>query len=184
MRCLRPAAIACAILLHAVWAGAQTYAIPTHVIAGGGGTSSNGGFTLTGTIGQDDAGATSSAGSYSLTGGFWTTLALPFTDDPLTPGVSIVRALHVSELRVRVNALRTRFGLAAASFTDPTITVGTTIIKASHIQELRDALVEVYQHVSVTPPTFTDPSLGPATTAVRVVHFSELRAAVLALEAR
>jgi hypothetical protein len=37
---------------------------------GGGGQSSGGGYTLTGTIGQLDAG-TVSGGGYSLTGGFW-----------------------------------------------------------------------------------------------------------------
>jgi hypothetical protein len=42
-----------------------------HVIAGGGGTSSSGVFTLTGTIGQHDAGPTLASGNITLTGGFW-----------------------------------------------------------------------------------------------------------------
>src|SRR3989442_3797566 len=42
-----------------------------NVIAGGGGTSSNGSVRLDGTIGQQTAGATSSNGQFSLTGGFW-----------------------------------------------------------------------------------------------------------------
>lgn len=39
-------------------------------IDGGGGYSSGGGFELTGTIGQPDAGATMTGGAFSLDGGF------------------------------------------------------------------------------------------------------------------
>ena len=39
-------------------------------IDGGGGTSSSGGYTLSGTIGQYDA-SLSSGGSYTFVGGFW-----------------------------------------------------------------------------------------------------------------
>ena len=49
---------------------AQTYALDWFTIDGGGGTSSGGNYTLTGTIGQPDAGAMI-GGSYSLVGGFW-----------------------------------------------------------------------------------------------------------------
>ena len=52
---------------------AQDYAINWHTIDGGGGTSTGGVYSVTGTIGQPDAG-TMSGGSYTLTGGFW---ALP-----------------------------------------------------------------------------------------------------------
>ena len=40
-------------------------------IAGGGGTSTNGQYSLSGTIGQHDAGGPLTNGVYSLTGGFW-----------------------------------------------------------------------------------------------------------------
>jgi hypothetical protein len=49
---------------------AQQYSIDWFTIDGGGGTSSGGGYTLSGTIGQPDAG-TLSGGSYVLEGGFW-----------------------------------------------------------------------------------------------------------------
>lgn len=49
---------------------AQTYSIDWHSIDGGGGTSTGGVFSVTGTIGQPDAG-TISGGNYTLTGGFW-----------------------------------------------------------------------------------------------------------------
>jgi hypothetical protein len=40
-------------------------------ISGGGGTSSNGTYQVSGTIGQPDASAAMSGGNYSVTGGFW-----------------------------------------------------------------------------------------------------------------
>jgi hypothetical protein len=49
---------------------AQQYTIDWYTIDGGGGTSSGGGYTLSGTIGQPDAG-TLSGGNYVLEGGFW-----------------------------------------------------------------------------------------------------------------
>jgi hypothetical protein len=45
--------------------------IPWFTIDGGGGTSTGGGFTLSGTIGQPDAGVTMTGGGFSLVGGFW-----------------------------------------------------------------------------------------------------------------
>ena len=44
--------------------------IPQSVIAGGGGTSASGAFSITGTIGQSIVGA-STGGSYAVNGGFW-----------------------------------------------------------------------------------------------------------------
>jgi hypothetical protein len=53
---------------------AQTYSIDWHKVAGGGGTSTGGVYSVSGTIGQYDAGGLLTNGVYSLTGGFW---ALP-----------------------------------------------------------------------------------------------------------
>jgi hypothetical protein len=44
--------------------------IPWWTVDGGGGTSSGTGYSLSGTIGQTDAGAMA-GGNYSLAGGFW-----------------------------------------------------------------------------------------------------------------
>jgi hypothetical protein len=49
---------------------AQNYSIDWFTIDGGGGTSTGGVYSLSGTIGQPDAG-TLSGGNYSLIGGFW-----------------------------------------------------------------------------------------------------------------
>jgi len=49
---------------------APQYDLSWFTVDGGGGTSSGGTYSLSGTIGQPDAGALA-GGSYSLTGGFW-----------------------------------------------------------------------------------------------------------------
>jgi hypothetical protein len=77
------------ILLAAVLlpiAASAQYSIDWSTIDGGGGTSSNGQFTVSGTIGQPDAG-TMSGGNFSLTGGFWSLLAVVQT--PGAPQLSI-----------------------------------------------------------------------------------------------
>ena len=58
-------------ILSAFTAHAQTFAIDRFVLSGGGGTSTNAQFNLTGTIGQPDAGAKLAGGSYTVEGGFW-----------------------------------------------------------------------------------------------------------------
>jgi hypothetical protein len=50
------------------------YSITWSTIDGGGGTSTGGVYSVSGTIGQPDAGAAMTNGQYSVTGGFW---ALP-----------------------------------------------------------------------------------------------------------
>jgi len=50
---------------------AQSYSINWYKVAGGGGTSTGGQYSLSGTIGQPDASGAMTGGSYSLTGGFW-----------------------------------------------------------------------------------------------------------------
>ena len=59
------------------------YSINWYKVAAGGGTSSNGQYTVSGTIGQHDAGGPMTGGSYSLTGGFWSIYAVQTTGAPL-----------------------------------------------------------------------------------------------------
>jgi hypothetical protein len=72
---------------------AQTYSIGWHKISGGGGTSTDGNYSASGTIGQPDAGGALTNGQYSVTGGFWVlpqavqvTGAPTLTIAPVTPG--------------------------------------------------------------------------------------------------
>jgi hypothetical protein len=54
----------------------QSYRLDWQKIAGGGGTSTGGVYSVSGTIGQPDASVTLTGGSYSLTGGFWSLYAV------------------------------------------------------------------------------------------------------------
>ncbi len=103
-----------------------------------------------------------------------------FTDDPLVVGTTHIKAVHITELRTRVNAIRIAEGLSAFSFTDPTLTAGVTAVKAVHVTELRTALAQAYTAAAITPPTYTDPSI--AALNVKAIHITELRAAVIAIE--
>ena len=64
------------LALTALTAHAQLYTIDWYKIAGGGGTSTGGTYQVSGTIGQQDAGANMSGGNYSLTGGFWSLISV------------------------------------------------------------------------------------------------------------
>jgi hypothetical protein len=70
-------------------AHAQNHSIDWFSIDGGGGSSTGGVFSVTGTIGQPDAGALS-GGSYTLTGGFWGVVSAVQT--PGAPLLSIERS--------------------------------------------------------------------------------------------
>lgn len=50
---------------------AQPFSISSHVIGGGGGVSSGGGFQVVGTIGQPDAAPRLASGCWSVDPGFW-----------------------------------------------------------------------------------------------------------------
>jgi hypothetical protein len=65
-------------------------AIDWHTIDGGGGTSTNGQYAISGTIGQPDATTIQMAGgSFKLDGGFWAVIAV---QTPGAPYLSIVHA--------------------------------------------------------------------------------------------
>ncbi len=67
-RFIRTAAVLVVVALAP--AALAQYDLSWHTIDGGGGTSGGQGFTLTGTIGQPDAGVMTSGG-FTLRGGFW-----------------------------------------------------------------------------------------------------------------
>jgi hypothetical protein len=58
---------------------AQSYSIDWHKVAGGGGTSTDGTYSASGSIGQHEAGGPLTGGNYSLTGGFWSLIAVAQT---------------------------------------------------------------------------------------------------------
>ena len=68
---------------------AQQYSIDWYKVAGGGGTSTGGTYSVSGTIGQHDAGGPMTGGNYSLTGGFWALISVVQT--PGAPTLYISR---------------------------------------------------------------------------------------------
>jgi hypothetical protein len=80
-------ALCAAALLAPAWLFAQ-YAIPWSTIDGGGGTSTGGVYTVSGTVGQPDAG-TMSGGNFTVQGGFWGIVAA--VQNPPAPYLTVVR---------------------------------------------------------------------------------------------
>ena len=78
------------LLLAQASAMAQSYSIDWYKIAGGGGTSTNGQYSLSGTIGQHDASPTMTGANYSLTGGFWSLYAVQ------TPGAPTLHITYIA----------------------------------------------------------------------------------------
>ena len=106
----------------------------------------------------------------------------PFTDDPIVPRVTPIKAVHFTELRMRIDALRSATGLAGFSWTDPVLRAGVTRVRRVHLLELRSALSEAYRSAGRVAPRWTDSASSQGVTPVRAVHVTELRAAVLELE--
>jgi hypothetical protein len=104
-----------------------------------------------------------------------------FGDADLAANVTVLRVAHITELRARIDALRTRYGLRAFDWTDATLTAGVSPIRAQHIVELRAALNDVYVLAGRAAPDYTDPILGAGVT-MKAAHILELRAAVIAIE--
>ena len=106
----------------------------------------------------------------------------PFTDDPIRPGVTPVRAIHFTELRARIDVLRGEAALAPFPWTDPVLRAGVTPVRLAHLLELRAALAAAYAAAGRAAPGWTDAAPAAGSTPIRAAHLLELRAAVVALE--
>lgn len=95
---------------------------------------------------------------------------ITFADDPLVPGGTLVRAIHLTQLRTAANAVRETAGLGPTSWTDPS--PSGIAVKAAHVLELRSSLSEALGALGKSA-TFTHSlaSGGP----IRAVDFQELR---------
>lgn len=105
---------------------------------------------------------------------------LSFTDDPLQPQVTRVKAVHLTELRTAVNTLRTRFGLSAVTFPSGAIASGT-VIKASHLTELRSALEPVYTAAGIAVPAWSPVTITAGATVITAAQISAVRSATRAM---
>ena len=126
----------------------------------------------------------SDTGGSSATQRFAVSVTAPstFTDHPIRPGTTPIRAVHFRELRERIAALRTRWSLPAVAWTDPILTAGVTPVRLAHLLELRSALAEAYAWAGQAAPRWSDTAPAAGTTPIRAAHLMELRAAVVELE--
>lgn len=97
------------------------------------------------------------------------TTTIVFTDATLTAG-TIAKAVHVTELRTAVNAMRAAAALAPQTFADATLT--GLPIKAVHFEQLRSALDAARAAIGLPSVSYT------AMTNVKAAHVTELRTAV------
>jgi len=100
---------------------------------------------------------------------------MSFTDNPLMSAVTIIKAQHINELRVAVNAVRETAGLSQALWTDASLP--GVFVKAVHIDELRRKLQQAFHETGLPIPSFTDDPLIPG-LIVKRAHVEEVRRAV------
>ena len=106
---------------------AQSNSIDWYKVAGGGGTSTGGVYSVSGTIGQPDAGLLT-GGNYSLVGGFWGIIAAV-----QTPGAPLLTIIRTSTNTVAVSwpypssgfSLQQNADLKTTNWTPPPQTVNT-----------------------------------------------------------
>jgi hypothetical protein len=132
---------------------AQNYAIDWFTIDGGGGASTSGVFSLSGTVGQPDAGKLS-GGNYTLDGGFWGIIAAVQT--PGAPRVLI--ALSGSSAIISWSAAsgqtyRVQFkpGLDAVVWTDLSGDVTATGPTASKVDNTIGSAAQRFYRVVLLP---------------------------------
>lgn len=98
------------------------------------------------------------------------TYATVTTGSPMAP-IAVgarVDAIHLTELRDRVNRVRAAAGLSAFTFTNAP--AGGAPIRSAQIAQLRTAINEARTTMGMTAIVFTD----PAVSQVRAVHLNEI----------
>jgi cellulase (glycosyl hydrolase family 5)/List-Bact-rpt repeat protein len=111
----------------------------------------------------------------------------PFTDgsgpnSEITGASTVIKAVHVIELRAAIDDVRAANGLGAFNWTDPTLAATSTSVRRDHFLELRTALGAVCAIMTGKCTAYTDATLTPTQTVIKAVHLNELRANVRALE--
>ena len=106
---------------------AHGYSIDWYKIAGGGGTSTGGVYSVNGTIGQSDASGALNGGSYSLTGGFWSLVSVVQTAGSPNLTISHVgNSVIVSWPNMGSYTLQQNASLAPANWVTSGYTISTS----------------------------------------------------------
>lgn len=98
---------------------------------------------------------------------------LIFTDPALD--LVTIKAVHMTQLRTAVNAVRVLAGLSAYSFTDPTLS-SSVFVKRLHVTELRDALADARSTLGLASVSYTNPTITAGVSVIKAVDVTELRA--------
>ena len=121
----------------------------------------------------DSLGAASAVTAHTLT-----VIDSGFTDPVLTVGETFVKAIHINELRARIDMLRTYYGLTAYVWSAAPKAGETGLVSwRDHVLELRTALEEAYADVGLDAPAWVElPVNCPKAAAI-----DELREAAQAI---
>ena len=111
------------------------------------------------------------AGGSSLYSNMDIATAITFTDDPLVVASTEIKAVHITQLRQAVDAMRTATNLPAFSWTDTNL--AGVEVKALHLQQLRDNLDQALSAVGITPSAYTDLPLN--SIEIKKIHLDQLR---------
>ncbi|MFZ2493229.1 MAG: FG-GAP-like repeat-containing protein [Thermoanaerobaculia bacterium] len=95
-----------------------------------------------------------------------------FTDDLVIGGSTVIKAVHMTELRTAVDAVRAAIGLANATYTNA-ISVGG-LIRAADVTELRSNLNDARNLLGASVMVYTDPALTIGHQA-RTAHILNIR---------
>jgi Zn-dependent metalloprotease len=93
-----------------------------------------------------------------------------FSDDPIVPGITRIKVIHVVELRTAINSLRSVAGLSPFPFSR-TIQAGVTI-QVADVQELRTAIDAARSALGLPPVNYAN---GASRRAVLAIDVMELR---------
>lgn len=104
---------------------------------------------------------------------FATTVA--FTDDPIVPGVTVVKADHVSEIHAAIDIVRAALALRPAGWRFQDGVLAGEFIQAIHVSELRSWMSNTLTAFGRSI-TYTDSMTAGQT--IRAVHLQELRNAL------
>ena len=105
--------------------------------------------------------------------------AISFADDTIESNVTLVRAVHVTQLRQAVDAVRAVTATLGPANWGPAITQYETTIQAAHIQDLRLNLDPARSLLNLPPCSYTDNSVEALRASfLKKEHIEQLRTCV------
>jgi hypothetical protein len=100
-----------------------------------------------------------------------------FTDPALIPNVTTVKAVHMTELRTAVDAVRLLATISAASYTPPVPAPGGQV-KRVNVTELRAALDAARSALGLSAITYVDSTITAGSTKIKAFHLVDVRQGV------